>query len=189
MSRSLFISLVAAVVAGSAQAGYKELASSFLSTAASYLPAVTAKNAGIAAAGIATTGVVGYGLNKVYNYRTKPSEQKPEADKPEAGNTQKCVALTEKIKKQNASKGKKAASVEQQPSRLSRMWANRPSMKAVGTVAAVAAVAAVLGGGVYYFRDGISNGLSAVASKAWSMVPSKESVMSIKPMSFFSKNS
>ena len=149
MSRSLIISLVATVVAGSAQAGVKQQASElFGSVVTKAAPYVTAKNAGI----VAAAGVVGYGLKKAYNYFKKPAQE------------------------QSAMKGGKKNTHYMR--NFGRFLMSR---KGIATVAATVGVV----GGAYYFR----NGLSTVASTVWNAMPSKESVMSIKPMSFFSKNS
>lgn len=155
MSRSFIISLVASVVVGSAQAGYKEQALVLGRSAVTKVaPYMTAKTAGV----LATTGLVGYGLKKAYDYATKPlSEQ-------------------EKLDKKQGQMLSDLAAEANEPGFFARMWANRPSMKTVG----VATAATIAAGAAYYFRGGIANGLTTVASKAWNAMPSKETVMKIK---------
>jgi hypothetical protein len=148
MSRSLFISLLAAGVAGSAQAVSLEQVSQFCSSASKTVaPYITPKTAGV----LAATGVVGYGLKRAISaYRNSASTDSLTTDT----NSKRCKELTEKMRKRGNDR-----------SIASRVWANRPSVK---SVCMVAATAAVVGGG-YYFRSGISN----IVSKIWNMFPAK----------------
>lgn len=160
MSRSLIISLVASVVVGSAQAGYEQALELGRSAVTKVAPYMTAKTAGI----LATTGLVGYGLKKAYSCYTTPKVIKS-TEQQQANDY--CSTLTQGVKQNTATL---------QPGFFARAWANCPSMKTVG----VATAATIAAGAAYYFRSGLANGLTTVASKAWNAMPSKETLLKIK---------